>query len=187
MSKLIQTLSRKTIWLHWLVGVLIIGMLITGLYMLAFGGSELYLWHKAIGVVILLPILSRITWRIYEGFPHPVSPQATWAKYATKITHVVLLAGTILMPLSGFLMSALGGYGVYLWGVELVARKVDPLDPEKAVPINETISMLGQSLHHWIGYAMLAAIALHVAGMLKHHFLDKDPTLTRMLNKSKKL
>jgi len=160
-------------------------MLTTGLYMVELeGSSELYLWHKAIGVVIAFPILVRIIWRIHVGFPTPVSPQATWAEYAAKSTHLVLLIGTFLMPLSGFLLSALGGYGVYLWGGELVARRGDPLDLEKVIPINGTISSLGHSLHHWIGYAILAALFLHVIGALKHHFIDKDRTLTRMLNKS---
>jgi len=185
MSNKIKPLSRRTIFLHWLIGVFIISLLVSGIYMVEFGGDGLYLWHKAIGVMLTVPILIRIAWRLYEGFPHPVSPQPEWAKFTAKITHVALLGGTILMPLSGFLMSALGGFGVYLWGIELVARRVDPLDPEKVVAINESLSALGQSLHHWMGYIVLAALVLHLAGVLKHNFIDKDPTLARMLGKSR--
>jgi len=183
MSKLIQAISHKTIWLHWIVGVLIIILLITGLYMVEFGGNELYLWHKAIGVVIILPVLFRIVTRINEGFPTPVSPQNKWVENLTKSTHLLLLIGTLLMPLSGFLMSALGGYGVYIWRIEIVERKIHPLDFEKVVPINEMISSLGQNIHYWIGYVMLATLTLHVAGALKHHFIEKDKTLARMLSK----
>jgi cytochrome b561 len=183
MLKVVRTLSHKTIGLHWLVGILIIGLLMTGIYIMEFGGLELYLWHKAIGVVIVLPILVRIIVRIYEGFPAPLTPQVIWIKYVVKTTHIALLTGTVLRPLSGFLMSATGGYGVYFLGLELVARRVNPLDPEKVVPINETISVLGHNIHHWLGYVMLTALALHIAGVLKHHFIDKDITLTRMLNK----
>lgn len=87
------------------------------------------------------------------------------------------------MPVSGFLMSALGGRGLDVFGLEIVALNADPLNPNEVIAYNETIANLGHSVHHWLGYILIATVALHVFGALKHHVIDKDGTLKRMFGK----
>ena len=85
------------------------------------------------------------------------------------------------MPLSGFVMSATGGYGVSVFGLELVAFNPSPSNPMEALPINESLAFIGHIMHSFGGQVLILAVLLHIAGALKHHFVDKDGTLQRML------
>ena len=68
-----------------------------------------------------------------------------------------------------------------MFGLEVVARNVDPDNPTKALPINKSLAAFSHSVHHWLGEAMIVAVILHVIGALKHHLIDRDGTLRRML------
>ena len=173
--------SPVTLSLHWLVGIMMICLLATGWYMAEFGFYPLYFWHKSFGVLIILFVVPRVIWRMKNGWPTPVSQYSALEITLAKCVHYLLIIGTLVMPISGFLMSALGGYGVSLFGLELVARRPDPADPQEVIPINAAIGGITHTIHHYAGYALIAGVALHIAGALKHHLVDKDGTLRRML------
>lgn len=84
------------------------------------------------------------------------------------------------MPISGFLNSSLGGYGVELFGLELVAKNPDPDNPMKAVAYSEGLYTLFHAMHYWIGYILIGSIVLHIVGAFIHHLIDRDGTLRRM-------
>jgi cytochrome b561 len=48
------------------------------------------------------------------------------------------------------------------------------------VPVDRELSELIKPVHHWLAYALAAVVALHIAGALKHHFIDRDGLLSRM-------
>jgi cytochrome b561 len=81
-------------------------------------------------------------------------------------------------------MSSLGGHGVAVFGIEVVARNPDPADPSSALAHNEAMASFFHFVHHWVGYLLIGALALHVSGALKHHLIDKDGTLRRMLGET---
>ena len=56
--------ATTTVFLHWLVGLTIIGLLATGIYMSENGVYALYPWHKAIGFLVLFVALARVVWRM---------------------------------------------------------------------------------------------------------------------------
>ena len=78
-------------------------------------------------------------------------------------------------------MSGAGGHGFGVFGLELFAPNPDPNNPENVLALNQTLAQLGHTLHLWFGYIMIAAISLHIIGAVKHHVVDKDGTLRRML------
>lgn len=173
--------SPTTVTLHWLVGLTIIGLLGVGWYMAEYEVYPLYSWHKSIGVLIFLLVVPRVLWRMKNGWPVPVSQYSSIEQILAKIVHWVLILGSVLMPISGFMMSAVGGFGVAVFGFELVAMNPDPSDPTQMLAHNKDIAMAAHSAHHWIGEAMIIAVLLHIAGAFKHHLIDKDGTLRRML------
>lgn len=177
-----QKFSPLTIALHWLIALTIIAMLGIGFYMSIFEFYPLYDWHKSIGVVIFAVILVRVWWRIKNGWPVPVRTYPALEHRLAQVTHWVLIVGTVLMPLSGMLFSGLGGYGIKVFGWAMVAGNKNP-DTGKTEPINATLAQLGQITHEWVGYLLVGAIILHLAGALKHHLIDKDRTLLRMLGR----
>lgn len=176
-----EKLSHNTLLLHWIVGLLMIGLLASGVYMTEAEVYALYPWHKSLGVLIALFVVLRVAWRVRNGWPKAVGDYSSIEKLLSKLVHYLLLLGTVLMPLSGFLMSAMGGHGVELFGLELVARNPDPQNPQEVVPLNGALAGVAHEVHFLAGYAIIAGVVLHVVGAYKHHLVDRDGTLRRML------
>ena len=176
-------LSAMTISLHWIVALSIIVLLAMGIYMEENHAYALYPWHKSFGMLVLLFVVARILWRIYNNWPVPVSNYAKVEKITAKVVHYVLIIATLMMPVSGMLMSGLGGHGLQFFGLELMAANPDPANPGKVVAINGFIAGAAHELHEILGNVIIAALALHIIGALKHHFIDKDGTLKRMFGR----
>lgn len=178
-----QKLSGITVTLHWTVAITVICLLAVGIYMEENEVYSLYPIHKSVGAIIFLVILARVGWRISQGWPTPVSQFAKAELILTRVTHYVLLIATVLMPLSGMTMSIAGGHGLDVFSLEIVAANPDPANPDKMLPLNKSLAKLAHGAHGLIANILIAAILLHIAGALKHHVIDKDGTLRRMLGK----
>lgn len=161
--------------LHWLIAALAIGMLLGGslLSILPSGGLRAVAisGHKSIGVVILLLMLVRIAWRRINPQPRDLG-NIPVLNYIARVVHIFLYVLLLLQPLVGILMSQAYGYPVTVFGI----FKLPPL-------VWHSLS-LGNLLRevHGVTAALLAAfIFIHVAAALKHHVVDGDRTLMRML------
>ncbi|MGS2724377.1 cytochrome b [Porticoccus sp. GXU_MW_L64] len=179
-----QKLSTTSISLHWIVAILMIGLLATGIYMEQTSTYALYPWHKSFGVIIAVFVVVRILWRIKQGWPQQVGSYTAIEVFLASLVHWLLIVGTLLMPVSGFLMSAMGGHGVEVFGWTLFHHNPDPNNPDQTAPINAAVAGAAHSMHWIAGYCIIGALVLHVAGAIKHHAVDKDGTLRRMLGKS---
>lgn len=177
----IKRLSHITISLHWVIALTIIGLTALGLYMKNYAAHDVYPLHKALGVLIAVLILLRVLWRYANGWPKPVRPYPAHEVWLAHAVHWVLIVGTVLMPLSGMMMSGLGGHGINIFGWELMAVNADAQG--EAIAYSAFAAELGEEVHTIVGYIMVLAIALHVVGALKHHIVDKDATLKRMLGR----
>ena len=169
-----KSLSKTTIILHWLTGLLFIGVLAFGLYVEDLPRSaekfEMLGLHKSFGFVVLCVAVIRLVWRLLEGEISHVATLSKMQEILAKGTHMLLLVGTLLMPISGIMMSVGGGHGLSVFGFEVFA-KADKI---------EWMGNLGHDIHGPAAWVLIAAILLHVAGALKHQLLDKDGTLSRM-------
>jgi cytochrome b561 len=177
-------LGHTTVSLHWIVAIAVIGLLAVGVYMTQTSTLSLYPWHKSFGFSIFFVALLRIIWLMITGWPVPVSQYRRIERILARTVQWLLLLGTILMPISGFLMSSLGGHGVDVFGFEVVARNPDPSNPGKVLPYNAMWASFFSEVHELLGYTLIAAVVLHLSGALKHHLIDKDGTLRRMLGAS---
>ncbi|AQS36436.1 cytochrome B561 [Shewanella psychrophila] len=176
-----EKLSSLTLALHWIVAIVMISLLAIGVYMVETETRSLYSWHKSFGLLILFIAVIRVVWRIRNGWPTPVGNYSNFEHLLSTIVHWALIIGTIVLPISGFLMSSLGGNGVDLFGLEIIARNIDPENPAKTITHSEALASFFHNIHYWSSYIIIATVILHVAGALKHHIIDKDETLTRML------
>lgn len=161
---------------HWIIALAIVGMLFAGFFM---GGIEnltdkiwVYGMHKSIGVTILALAVLRILWHIYSKKPPYVSSLKPWEKMAAHFLHFCLYGAMIAMPLSGWLMSSSAGRPVSFFGLFTLPDLVDK---------NEDIANLMRGAHFYLAWLLIAAIVVHLSAALKHHFIDKDITLKRML------
>lgn len=179
-----ERLSHTTIALHWVVALFVIMLMGVGMYMAENEVRSLYPLHKSMGMVALVFILWRVIYRLMNGFPPAAANYKAWEQTLSKVVHWVLLIGTLLFPFSGMIMSAMGGHGLYLFGLEVFASNPNPAMPGKNMPINKELAGFAKEMHETLGPIMLVAIVLHIAGAYKHHLMDKDGTLRRMLGRA---
>lgn len=159
---------------HWAVAVLILGLLPVGLFMGGMDNSpfkfEVYAMHKSFGMLVFFLGLGRILWRFISPPPDHLETHARWEVTLSSAAHFWLYVCMIGMPLSGWLMSSAGEFPVPFFGLQL---------PYLIGKDQALMGVFGQ-MHGILGYTLLFVLALHMAGALKHHVLDKDETLMRM-------
>jgi cytochrome b561 len=162
---------------HWTNALIFIGVLGLGFY-LDYVGSGRGLrgpWmglHQAAGAVFFVLALWRLTWRMAQGFPEDVAPMPLWQRLAAKLVHWVLLFAIIAMPLSGILLTLYSERAINVFGLFTI-----PAQPE-----NEPVSRIASIVHESLAYLVALTIFMHVGAVVKHHLIDKDATLKRMLS-----
>lgn len=162
--------------LHWLVAAMIIGMLALGFYMVGLPLSpnklKLYSWHKWAGVSIFLLVLLRLFWRRVHQPPAMPDHFSPLVQKAATAGHLVLYALMLAIPLSGWLMSSAKGVQTVWFGV---------LPIPDLLPENKMLGDILLAIHVNLNLLLVVAILGHVVMALKHHFIDGDDTLRRML------
>lgn len=168
--------TRTALLLHWLLALMILAALGWGLYMVELRLSpwklKAYAWHKWLGVTIFLLVLVRLGWRLTHAPPPLPATLPAWQRALAGISHALLYLLMLAMPLTGWLMSSAKGFQTVYFGVLPIP---DLLDKNK---------ILGDALasaHAALAWLLIALLALHVAAALKHHFIDRDDVLRRML------
>lgn len=164
-----NSISRISRSLHWLIAL---GMIAN--WIVAHLGEDEDFYdrtHMTIGILVLFFGTWRLLNRLREGFPNPLSKPSLFDPIA-KITHWILLLLPIIMPISGILLFYGEGYGLSFFRFEFF----------KGTGVeNKPLADLAEDIHELAATVLLFALGLHVLGALKHHFIDKDETLKRML------
>lgn len=163
--------------LHWIVAVTVIGLAILGLWMTDLSYYSPYyrsapFWHKSIGMTLAVVMLFRLLWRWLNPKPAPLASHKRWEISLAKVVHGLLYLLLFVILVSGYLISTATGQGISAFGWFEVPALVSGL-PDQA----DRAGMV----HYWVALTVLALAALHALGALKHHFLDRDDSLRRML------
>jgi cytochrome b561 len=168
--------TGTAIALHWIAGALILGNLAFGLYMvdLQISPAKLryYSWHKWAGVTIFLVSAARLLWRLSHPAPALPSSLPAWQRSAANASHHLLYVLFFAAPLTGWLFSSAAGFQTVYFGVLPIP---DLLGKDK-----ELADAL-QLVHRYVNYTLAALVIVHVAAALKHHVVDGDAVLARML------
>jgi cytochrome b561 len=178
------TYTKTAILLHWVIALMILAQLGVGLVM---GEKDmwapeiqgqLYGFHKALGMLVIVLTVARIVWRFINPPPALPSGMKIWEIFAVKITHGLFYILLLAIPLSGWALVTAAGrgpidiFGVFAWpDMPVLSTMANKGDLREA--ISET--------HELMAYGMMALMGLHIAAGLKHHFINKDNVLTRML------
>lgn len=171
--------SGVAIALHWVLALVLLGMVGFGLYMadLPFSPArlKLYNWHKWAGVCVLVLSLARLLWRFTRRPPAlPAAMQAAmpaWQKLAHHGTHAALYALFFAIPLLGWAYSSAAGFPIVVFGV---------LPLPDWVPVSPDLAEVLKPLHKWAALTLTALVGLHVAAVVKHQLIDRDGLLWRM-------
>jgi cytochrome b561 len=177
MARVASGYTRTAIALHWLVAVLILVAFALGLYMVELKLSptklKLYSWHKWLGVTIWLLVVVRLVWRARHRPPAlPAMPK--WQHTASQVTHGLLYVLLLAIPITGWMFSSASGFPVVYLGVSAL-QLPDLVGKDKA------LAEVLQAVHSTLNWTLFAIVLLHVAAALKHHVVDRDTVLHRML------
>jgi cytochrome b561 len=158
------------------MAILFFGLLALGFYMhdlpLSPEKLKLYSWHKWAGVTAFLLVWFRLFWRVTHRPPALPDTMPKVMQLAAHAGHFLLYALMIAIPLSGWLMSSAKGFQTVWFGV---------LPIPDLLGKNKELGDLLQTVHMSLNLLFVAVIAGHTGAALKHHFIDKDDILTRML------
>ena len=168
--------TPTAIALHWLIFVLIACGFALAVYMVDLPLSpqklKYFSWHKWIGVTIFMLALARVAWRLTHGAPALPPSMPAWQQRVAAATHVLLFVLIVVIPLTGWLYSSAAGMPTVYLGLlqlpDLVARDKALADQLRLVHVS-------------LNYIMLALVVVHAAAALKHHLVDRDDVLRRML------
>lgn len=175
---------------HWLTALLMLSVIPLGLIAndLAhqiqspdFSGEQsvitratlLFSLHKTIGVTIFFVALARILWALSQPKPGLLNAENKPEALAAETVHWLLYGSLVMVPLSGWIHhAATTGFAPIWW----------PLGQNlPLVPKSEAVAGFFASIHMILIWVLFVSLALHIAGALKHHVIDRDHTLRRML------
>ncbi|MBI1890962.1 MAG: cytochrome b [Burkholderiales bacterium] len=169
--------SKTAIFLHWLIALLIVAAFTLGWTMTSIPGItptklKYFSWHKWIGVTVLGLAAARLIWRLMHRPPAYPDSMPPWQKTAAGVLHGVLYVLMFVVPLSGYFYSLAAGVPVVYLGVIPLPVLIDP---------NPTLKPVLKEVHELLTNGLLVVVGAHVAAALKHHFIDRDGVLKRML------
>jgi cytochrome b561 len=165
-----------TKFFHWSVFLLVATMLIVGFFMEDFPADiqpMTYMLHKSTGLLILILMICRLFWHWMNKVPVFPDAMPTWQKFVARAVHWLLYVILLAMPLDGWIMATASGRAPVFYG--LISLPFPGIEESKALAHKLA------DLHEFFAYALLFLIALHVLAALKHHFIDKDDILKRMM------
>lgn len=165
-----------SIGLHWLTLLAIAGLVLVGFLMQELPNSptkiQVYGLHKSFGLTVLALTVLRLLWRLVAGTPAPVPGTPRWQSFIAQATHGALYVILLAMPLSGWLYNSASGFPLKWFGL---------FSLPKLSGYDAGVKAFALAAHEWLFIALAVIVAVHAAAALKHHYLDRDATLSRML------
>ncbi|WP_375740932.1 cytochrome b [Pseudomonas boanensis] len=171
-----------SIILHWGVALVFFGLFGLGLWMVELNYySSWYKTapeiHKGIGILLFVVMLARFGWRFASPPPPALPNHGPMTRLGSKLGHLVLYVGLFAVMISGYLISTAEGRGISVFGLFEVPATLT------AIPDQEDVAGV---IHEYLAWGLVIFAGIHALAALKHHFIDRDATLTRMLGRAAK-
>ncbi|MBS7664370.1 cytochrome b [Pseudomonas lalucatii] len=168
-----------SILLHWLVALAVFGLFGLGYWMVGLNyyspwyktAPEL---HKSIGLLLFAVMLARMLWRRVSPPPASLPSHGRLTRLGSRLGHSSLYFGLFVLMISGYLISTAEGRGIAVFGLFEVPATLT------SIPRQEDLAGL---VHEYLAWALVIFAGVHALAALKHHFIDRDATLRRMLGR----
>ncbi|MCU7936826.1 MAG: cytochrome b [Candidatus Thiodiazotropha sp. (ex Dulcina madagascariensis)] len=163
--------------LHWLVALAVYAMFGLGLWMRGLGYYDAWYrlgpwWHKGIGVMLLLVLVARLGWRFSNPRPQHLQTHKPYERRAAIVVHVSLYLLLFAVMISGYLISTADGRPLEVFDWFAIPATISGIDNQEDI---------AGKVHLYLAWCVVVLSGLHAVAALKHHFLDHDRTLKRML------
>ena len=164
-----------SVLLHWVMAILIIGLFALGMYMVDLDYYNPWYQkapdlHRSLGVIVAMLLLFRLGWRLLN--PHPEIAGKPWEQRAALWVHRLFYAMIAAIVVSGYLITTADGQAVSVFGWFEIPATIYGFGNQEDI---------AGVVHEWLANLLIALTLLHTLAALKHHFIDRDLTLRRML------
>lgn len=162
--------------IHWVMAALIVATIPAGFIMTRPGlgralQDTLFIFHKNIGVLLLILVVVRIVYRLgHKPAPLP-SDIPDWQRRIARLSHYGLYLLLVIMPIAGYVRVKAGGFPI---------ESLDAMGAPSLAPRSDALAGVAQSVHYWGAIAISCLIALHIAAALHHGIVRKDGVFSRM-------
>jgi len=172
-----QRYNNVAIAFHWLVALMIIASFTMGLVMTDMPGIsptklKYYSWHKWAGVTILALACLRLLWRLTHPAPSYPASMPGWQRTSANSLHGLLYVLMFAVPVSGYFYTLAAGYPVVYFGL---------LELPVLIAKNDELKPILKDVHFWLNMLLAGCVGVHIAAALKHHFIDRDGVIKRMM------
>lgn len=174
-----QRYGLLSIALHWGMAAAVIGMFALGLWMVELNYYSAWYQsapalHKSIGLLLFFLLAVRLFWRFISPPPAALASHSRLIRIASGAGHAMLYLGLLALMVSGYLISTANDRGVDLFGWLTIPALISGL-PGQA----DNAGLI----HRYTAWALIILSGVHALAALKHHLIDRDRTLLRMLGR----
>lgn len=175
-GKDVTVYSQGSKILHWIIAVLVILMLAVSFFLEDVPETYIgtaYMLHKSLGLTVLALMLIRLYWIVRFGKPPLPTSAPAWERILSRAVQWSFYVLLIIQPISGWVLSAAADRMPTFFGLFKV--------PTLGIAPNESLDHVSKFVHEKIAWLLVFLVFLHLCGALKHHFINKDGVLRRML------
>lgn len=173
-----QSYGLVAILLHWIAAIVVVGLFALGLWMTDLTYYDEWYrkaphLHKSIGSLLALLFVFRLIWRYVNPKPALDASVAKWEERVASLVHGGLYLLVFAIVLSGYFISTADGRAIEVFDWFEIPALLTPIENQED---------LAGDIHFYLASALIGLALLHALAALKHHFIDGDNTLKRMLN-----
>ena len=171
-----------TILLHWFIAVLVFSLFLVGIWMVELDYYDPWYhrapwWHKGIGVLVMALLTLRWLWQSFHDKTVSLLALGSWQDKLSCWLHHLMNILVVLIGVSGYFMVTAKGQSLVVFDWFSIPALL------QGIPNME--DWAGE-VHYYLAYGLMFFVVVHILAALKHHFVDKDAVLLRMLGRDKK-
>lgn len=165
-----------SIGMHWIIALAVLGLFFVGIWMVDLSYYSTWyhqapFYHKSVGILVVSLMALRLLWSLTNPKPVMLNPNHK-IQIAAKSVHGLLYLLVFGLGVSGYMISTAESHPISVFDLFSVPALITPFEGQ---------ADLAGLIHEWTAYTLIGLVVLHALGALKHHFINRDATLKRML------
>ncbi|MEX1664428.1 cytochrome b [Zhongshania arctica] len=165
--------------IHWLMAIVVIGMFALGIWMRQLSYYDPWYQdgptiHKSIGVLLFILLLARIGWRSINIRPNDDPILKNWERTTAHLTHFAMYGLMLMLMTAGYLISTADGRQIEVFNLFSVPATVQGIENQEDI---------AGEIHEILAWTLILLAGVHALAALKHHFINRDSTLLKMLGR----